>query len=71
MDKIKPGSHRDRMRDDCAGLMALLSKYDRISMSDIADSIGMKHHTLRRWLNSFSAIMDLRIEKGIVIIERH
>jgi DeoR/GlpR family transcriptional regulator of sugar metabolism len=71
MDKGAPGSHRDRLRDQCVAFMKLLSQKDRISISEIADDLKMSRVTVRRWLNSFSRAMDLRIEKGIVIIERN
>jgi len=71
MDKGTPGSHRDRLRDQCIALTKLLSQKDRISISEIAESLKISHVTARRWLNSFSLVMDLRIEKGIAIIERN
>ena len=71
MDKADHGSHRDRMRDQCAAIAALLSKHDRISISEIGDTLGMPLHTVRRWLKSFARAMDLRVEMGIVLIERN
>lgn len=71
MEKAAPASHRDRLRDQCVALVKLFSKKDRISISEIAEGLKMSPVTLRRWLNSFSLIMDLRIEKGVVIIERN
>ncbi|MFZ0929250.1 MAG: hypothetical protein WAN11_11655 [Syntrophobacteraceae bacterium] len=70
MGKTDNGGHRDEMRDHCAALMVLLSKYDRISIAELVGISGIKPHTVRRWMNSFSKTMDLRIEKGLVIIER-
>jgi DeoR/GlpR family transcriptional regulator of sugar metabolism len=71
MAKIKQGSQRDRMRDHCVAFNKLLSEHNRISISEIADALGISTRTVRRWLDSFSKIMDLRIENGIVIIERN
>jgi hypothetical protein len=59
------------MRDQCAGLFALLSKRDRVSIAEIGDTLQMHPWTIRRWLNSFSCIMDLRIERGFVVIEKN
>lgn len=71
MDETKHGSHRNRMICQCIALARLLSQNDRISKSEICDILKMRPFTLRRWLDSFSLVMDLRIEKGIVIIERN
>ncbi|MGO9018754.1 MAG: hypothetical protein ACLQVJ_10445 [Syntrophobacteraceae bacterium] len=66
----KYATHRDRLRDECVAVSALLSERDRIPVSEITQTLKMRTFTVRRWLNSFSRAMDLRIEKGVVIIER-
>lgn len=71
MDKIKQGSHRARLARQCVALARLLSRTDRISKSEIADTLKMHPATVRRWLDSFSCAMDIRFEKDIVIIERN
>lgn len=71
MEKSKGAGHRGRMYECCVVINKLLSENDRISISEIADRLGVCTHTVRRWLDAFSMGMDLRIEKGIVIIERH
>ena len=71
MDKTKPGGHRARMVHQCVAFFGLLSRRDRISKSEIADTLQMHPRTVRRWLDSLSLAMDLRIEKGIVIIARN
>lgn len=71
MDETKHASHRDRMICQCIALGRLLSQNDRISKAEICDILKMRPFTLRRWLDCFSLVMDLRIEKGIVIIEEN
>ncbi len=56
---------------NCVALARLLSSKDRISIAEIAASLGMSTRTARRWIGSFSMVTDLRIEKGVVIIERY
>jgi predicted ArsR family transcriptional regulator len=70
LDKTKSGGTRERMRDQCLALQKLLSSRDRISMREISESLSMHPVTVRRWMDSFSLVMDLRIERGTVIIER-
>ena len=71
MDKGKYGGHRSRLMHQCVSFFALLSRTDCISKSEIANALQMHPRTVSRWLDSFSCVMDLRIEKGIVIIERN
>jgi len=70
MNKTNHGSTRDRMRNQCFALRDLLCQRDRISIAEIAAGLEMHPLTVRRWVNAFSRTMDLRIEKGIVVIER-
>lgn len=70
MEKAKHESHRARLVHQCVAFFALLSRTDRIAKSEIADTFRMHPRTVSRWLDSFSCVMDLRIEKGVVIIER-
>ena len=58
------------MVHQCVAFFALLSRTDRIAKSEIADTFRMHPRTVSRWLDSFSCVMDLRIQKGVVIIER-
>ncbi len=71
MDETKHGNTRRRMVVQCVAFRTLLCQKDRISISEIADALQMHPVTVRRWLNAFSLAMDLRIEKGIVVIERN
>ncbi len=71
MDETKCGRTRARLRDQCFALTKLLSQKDRISISEISETLQMHPTSVRRWLNSFSCAMDLRIENGIVITERN
>ncbi len=70
LDKISYGATRDRLRDQCIALYRLLSSRDRISIREISEVLEMHPITVRRWLDSFTLKMDIRIERGIVIIER-
>jgi DeoR/GlpR family transcriptional regulator of sugar metabolism len=58
------------MRDNAVALTSLLSQGGRFSISEIATRFEMSSTTVRRWLNSFSKVMDLRVERGIVIVEK-
>jgi predicted ArsR family transcriptional regulator len=71
MDNAKQQGNRARMRDQCIRLFTLLSQRDRISIAEIGDILEMPPWTVRRWLNCFSFAMDLRIEKGVVVIEKN
>ncbi len=71
MDRTKHEGKRARMRDECIRLFALLSQRDRVSIAEIGDTLQMKPWSVRRWLNSFSRAMDVRIERGVVIVERN
>jgi hypothetical protein len=53
---------------DCLSIWGLLSRKGRISIPQIAEELNMPTWTVRRWLTAFTFSMDLRIEKGIVII---
>ena len=71
VDKTKHEGNRPRMRDECVALFVLLSQRNRISIAEIGDSLQMSPWTVRRWVHCFICLMDIRIERGIVIIERN
>ena len=71
MDKTKPGGHRARLVHQCVAFFGLLSRRDRISKSEIADTLQMHPRTVDRWLLALSLAMDLRTEDDIVIVERN
>ena len=71
MEKTKHLCHRDRLAGQCCALAGLLSQEDRISKAEIGAKLNMRPRTVARWLNSFSLAVDLRVEKGIVIIQRN
>jgi predicted DNA-binding transcriptional regulator YafY len=60
--------HRDKMRDECVAMQATLMRRRSISMHDLADEIGVSVKTARRWVNSFSLVMPLRVQRGTVIV---
>lgn len=61
--------HRGRMRDHAVLLSKLLREHRRISIGRIAEELGTSELTARRWIDAFSCIMPIRLERGIVIIE--
>jgi len=61
--------HRGRMRDHAVILQRLLKEHKRISLARIAEELGASELTARRWIDSFSCVMPIRLEKGIVIVE--
>jgi hypothetical protein len=63
----KPG-HRGRMRDHAVILLRLLDEHKRISLVRIAEELGSSEQTARRWVDSYSCVLPIRMEKGIVIV---
>lgn len=63
------GGHRGRMRDHAVMVLMLLQEHRSISISRIAEEIGASELTARRWVDSFSDVMPLRLERGIVIVD--
>lgn len=64
----KPG-HRSRMRDHAMIVYKLLREHKRISLARIAAELGTSESTARRWIDSFSCVMPIRMDHGVVIIE--
>ncbi|MHC1727881.1 MAG: hypothetical protein AB9866_18075 [Syntrophobacteraceae bacterium] len=62
--------HRSRMRDHAVLIHKLLSEHRRISLVRIAEELETTVDTARRWVDSFSCIMPIRLERGVVIIDR-
>ncbi len=58
--------HRSRMRDHAVILYKLLREHRRISLERIAAELGTSELTARRWVDSFSCIMPIRLDRGIV-----
>jgi hypothetical protein len=58
---------RERMRDDCVRAYRLLQTNRRISLTSLADKLEMSERNARRWVESFSGCLPLRIEDGNVI----
>ena len=71
MDETKRGRTRARLRDQCFALTKLLSQKNRISISEISETLKCIPPVSEGGFVAFSCAMDLRIEKGIVIIERN
>lgn len=65
---VKVG-HRGRMRDHAVIVLRLLTEHERIPLRRIASEIGASELTARRWVDSFSCVFPLRLEKGTVIVE--
>lgn len=66
--KLKVG-HRGRMRDHAIILYRLLREHRRISIGRIAEEMETSEPTARRWIDSFSCILPIRMENGIVIVD--
>jgi len=66
MNKV---GHRGRMRDHAVIILRLLTQNERISLRRIAAEIDASELTARRWVDSFSCVMPIRLEKGSVIVE--
>ncbi|MDY0019842.1 MAG: helix-turn-helix domain-containing protein [Anaerolineae bacterium] len=64
----RDAGHRERMRDHCVQMHQLLSEHKEISLSDVARLLGCSQSTARRWVDAFSGCFDLRVERGIVIV---
>lgn len=62
--------HRSRMRDHSVMIHKLLTEHRRISLLRIAEELETTVATARRWVDSFSCIMPIRLERGIVINEK-
>ncbi len=62
--------HRGRMRDHAVILQKLLREHRRISIARIAEELGTSELTARRWVDSFSCVMPIRLDRGIVIVEQ-
>ena len=57
------------MRDHAVIVLRLLTEHERITLRRIASEIGASELTARRWVDSFSCVLPLRLEKGTVIVE--
>jgi DeoR/GlpR family transcriptional regulator of sugar metabolism len=66
---METGSHRGRMRDHAVMVLMLLQEHRRISISRIAEELGASELTARRWVDSFSDVIPLRLERGVVIVD--
>ncbi len=62
--------HRGRMRDHAVILYKLLTENRRLSIVRIAEELGTSKITARRWVDCFSCVLPLRIERGVVINDR-
>ena len=62
--------HRGRMRDHAVILYKLLMEHRRLSIGRIAEELGTSEITARRWIDCFSCVMPLRLERGVVIVEQ-
>ncbi|MEN6441667.1 MAG: helix-turn-helix domain-containing protein [Syntrophobacter sp.] len=58
------------MRDHAVILYKLLREYRRISIGRIAEEMEISEPTARRWVDSFSCVFPIRMESGIVIVDK-
>lgn len=66
---FNPG-HRERMRDHSVKMFKLLKEHKKISIRRIAEELGTSELTARRWVDSFSCVFPIRMEKGMVTMLR-
>ena len=59
---------RNCLRDRCVDCFMLLQGRHRITLDELAEELNVSKDTAQRWVNSFSLRMDLRIERGVVIV---
>ena len=59
---------RDSMRDQCSAIFFILMSGKANGIGEIAGALHISARTVRRWLDSFSKVLDLRVEKGVVIL---
>lgn len=62
--------NRGRMIEQCIFLHQILVSHQRIAIKDIVSALRVSRRTVDRWLDSFSLVLPIRIERGIVIVER-
>ena len=67
---MKGAGHRGRMRDHAVQLYAMLLKRKTVRISEIQEELGISEDTARRWIDSYSLVMPLRVENGMVHIEQ-
>ena len=60
---------RGRMRDHAVIVHRLLTEHRRISLARIAEELDSSELTARRWVDSFSSIIPLRLERGVVVTD--
>lgn len=62
------GGHGGKQRDLCVALYHRLQTKKWVKLSEFAKDLEISYDTAFRWAESFSLIMDLRIERGIAIL---
>lgn len=62
------GGHGGKQRDLCVALYHRLQTRKRVKLSEFAADLEISYDTAFRWAESFSLIMDLRIERGVAIL---
>ena len=60
--------YRDKMRDECVMMYGAILHRRNVSLSDLADELGISARTARRWVGSFSLIMPVEIRRGRIIV---
>lgn len=66
---MKGAGHRGRMRDHAVQLYAMLLKRKTVTIAEIMEELGVSEDTARRWVDSFSLVIDVRTDRGVVIVE--
>ncbi len=62
--------HRGRMSDQAVQMAKLLEEHHEISLRRIATELEVSERTARWLIDSFSDRVPLRLERGIVVIEK-
>ena len=62
------GGHGGKQRDLCVALYHRLQTRKQVRLRDFARDLEISYDTAFRWAESFSLIMDLRIERGVAIL---
>lgn len=58
---------RGRLIDMATRLHKLICERKRISLCEIAEELGAGSRTARRWVEAYSLVHAVRIERGVVI----
>ncbi|MEN6439445.1 MAG: hypothetical protein ABFD97_12800 [Syntrophobacter sp.] len=63
--------HRGRMRDHAVLLTKMFQDLPKIPLVKIMADLNVSENTARRWVDSFSVILPIRLVNGVVIVEKN